>query len=339
MTKIAVVILNWNGMQFLERFLPDVIKYSTGGGIEIWVADNCSTDNSTEFLKDRFPNVKLVKFDQNYGFAGGYNRAFSFIKAEYYILLNSDVEVTPEWTSPILKLMESDRNIAACMPKIKDLNRREYFEHAGAAGGFIDFLGYPFCRGRIFDVIERDSGQYDDEREIFWATGACMMVRAADWHGAGGFDERFFAHMEEIDLCWRLKNDQKKIRVVPSSVVYHLGGGTLPASNPKKTWFNFRNSLLMLLNNLPPGRLYLLLVRMFLDWLSVFRFIVSFSFSNAFAVIKSHISFLMLFPEYYRKRRMLLLKNRKIIMHREIFKKSIVIRFFILGKKYFSMLE
>lgn len=339
MTKIAVVILNWNGRKFLERFLPDVIKNSRGDGIEVWVADNCSTDNSQELLKDRFPDVKLVEFDRNYGFAGGYNRAFSVIKAEYYILLNSDVEVTPEWMAPMLKLMESDRNIAACMPKIKDLNRREYFEHAGAAGGFIDFLGYPFCRGRIFEVIERDSGQYDDEMEIFWATGACMMIRAADWHRAKGFDERFFAHMEEIDLCWRLKNDQKQIWVVPSSVVYHLGGGTLPVSNPKKTWFNYRNSLLMLLNNLPPGRLHLLLIRMLLDWLSVFRFIVSFSFSNAFAVIKSHISFFMLLPEYYRKRRILLRQNRKVIMHREIFKKSIVVRFFILGERYFSMLE
>jgi GT2 family glycosyltransferase len=336
-TKLAIVILNWNGLAYLKKFLPFVLENSKIPHVEIWVADNSSRDGSVEFLKKTFPEVSLLEFDRNYGFSGGYNKALSLIDAEYYILLNSDVEVSPAWLPPLLELMESNAGVAACMPKIKDVSNRDYFEHAGASGGFIDFLGYPFCRGRIFNVIEKDTGQYDDEREIFWASGACMMVRAADWNGAGGFDEKFFAHMEEIDLCWRLKNTGKSIRVVPSSVVYHIGGGTLPVNNPKKTWFNFRNSLLMLMNNLPSGRLYLLFVRLMLDWLSVIKFLTALSFSNAFAVLKAHISFIGLIPEYYSRRRALMRKE-KVVLHREIYSKSIVFRFFTGGGKYFSRL-
>jgi GT2 family glycosyltransferase len=338
MTKLAIVILNWNGLGYLKRFMPYITDHSSGEHIQVWVADNYSADGSLAYLKKHFPEVSLLIFNRNYGFSGGYNRALAAIEAEYYILLNSDVEVTRGWTQPLLKLMENDKGVAACMPKIKNLNSREYFEHAGAAGGFIDFLGYPFCRGRIFNVVERDTGQYDDEREIFWATGACMMVRASDWHSSGGFDEKFFAHMEEIDLCWRLKNAGKKIRVAPSSVVYHLGGGTLPVSNPRKTWFNYRNSLLMLLKNLPPGRLYLLFVRIVLDWLSVIKFIVKFSFADAYAVLRSHISFFILFPEYRGKRKKLFRKGR-VIQHKEIYPGSIVLRFFSGRGKFFSQLD
>lgn len=335
MKRVAIILLNWNGLVYLKRFMPVIAGHSKGSHIELWVADNCSADGSIEFLREHFPEIHLLVLDSNYGFSGGYNRALASIKAEYYILLNSDVEVTAGWTGPLLELMDNDPEVAACMPKIKDLNSREYFEHAGASGGFIDFLGYPFCRGRIFDVVERDSGQYDDQREVFWATGACMMIRSADWHRAGGFDERFFAHMEEIDLCWRLKNAGRKIMVVPSSMIYHLGGGTLPAGNPRKIWFNFRNSLLMLLKNLPPGRLYLLIIRLALDWLSVIKFLFSFSFDSALAVVKSHCSFFGLFSEYFRKRKMLI-KKENVVQHKEIYKGSIVFRFFTGRGKYFT---
>jgi len=349
MTKIAIVILNWNGIGFLRRFMPCVTEYSSSEQVEVWVADNGSTDGSMGFLRDRFPEVMLLEFDRNYGFAGGYNKALAEIKAEYYILLNSDVMVTPGWTEPLLQAMENDKSIAACMPKIKDLNRREYFEYAGAAGGYIDFLGYPFCRGRVFDVLEKDNGQYDDIREVFWTTGACMMVRGAHWHDEGGLDDTFFAHMEEIDLCWRLKNSGKKIIVCPSSVVYHLGGGTLPQYHPRKTFWNFRNSLLMLLKNLPPGKLYLVFVRLLFDWLSVIKFLVALSFSNALAVLRAHIAFFGLVRRYLKKRREQHQRNIAIKWfwtekdatprkHREIYSGSVVIGFFLLKRRYFSQI-
>lgn len=347
MIRLAVVILNWNGIDFLRRFLPSVINYTPAVDTEIWVADNGSTDGSAEFLREQFSSVRLLELDRNYGFAGGYNIALDEINAKFYILLNSDMEVTPGWTQPLLRTMESDTSIAACMPKIRDVNRREYFEHAGASGGFIDFLGYPFCRGRVFDAIEKDENQYNDEREVFWATGACMMVRGGDWHAEGGFDETFFAHMEEIDLCWRWKNRGKKIMVSPLSVVYHLGGGTLPKENPKKTFLNFRNSLLMLLKNLPSGKLFLLLVRLFLDWLSLLKFLSSFSLSNARAVLRAHWSFFGLIPAYIKKRGAIgnspgtpgirrPVKALASLEHREIYKGSVVISFFVLKKRYFS---
>lgn len=338
MTKIAIVILNWNGISLLRGFIPSVLKYSEGENVTIWVADNGSEDDSVNFLSTEFPQVNLMEFEQNLGFTGGYNKAFSVIEAEYYILLNSDVEVTAEWLEPMLRLMEDDSGVAVCVPKIKDLNRREFFEYAGASGGFIDFLGYPFCRGRLFESIERDTGQYDDEKEIFWATGACMMIRAADWHAEGGFDERFFAHMEEIDLCWRLKNKGRKIMVCPSSVVFHLGGGTLPRYHPKKTYYNFRNSLLMLLRNLPRRKLYLLLIRWLFDWMSVIKFLAAFSFRNALAVIRAHLGFLRLSGVYLSQRKKAD-KNNILPDHREIYRKSIVIDFFLRKRKKFTSLE
>jgi GT2 family glycosyltransferase len=346
MIRVAIVILNWNGIDFLRRFLPSVVEHSVGDHIEIWVADNGSTDGSQTFLKNQYPEIRLLELGSNYGFAGGYNKALETIKSEFFILLNSDAAVTPEWTVPLLELMERSPHVAACMPKIKDINRTDYFEHAGASGGFIDFLGYPFCRGRIFDDIEYDKGQYDDEREVFWATGACMMVRAADWHESGGFDERFFAHMEEIDLCWRLKRMGKKIMVCPSSVVYHLGGGTLPQSHPRKTFLNFRNSLLMLLRNLPSTKLYLIFIRLIFDGLSVLKFIFSLSFENSFAVIKAHWAFFKLSPAYFKMRKTL--HNdalspgnhdsgpKRATTHKEIYKRSIVLDFFLLKRRSFS---
>ncbi|TVR69312.1 MAG: glycosyltransferase family 2 protein [Marinilabiliales bacterium] len=303
MKKLAVVILNWNGEKLLRRFLPGVVEHSLSEHAGVWVADNGSTDGSAEFVKREFPGIGLITLDRNYGFAGGYNRALAGIKAEYYILLNSDVEVTPGWTAPLLDLMEGDSRVAACMPKILDLEDKGRFEYAGAAGGFIDFLGYPFCRGRIFDVTEEDNGQYDDVREVFWATGACMAVRAEDWKLFGGFDSGFFAHMEEIDLCWRMKSGGRRIMVCPASVVYHQGGGTLPGTDPRKTFLNFRNSLSMLLRNLPGDRLWLVLVRLIGDWLSIVKFIAALSFGNAFAVLRAHFAFFGLLAGNVRKRR------------------------------------
>ena len=339
MVKLAIVILNWNGIDFLRRFLPSVINYSLYDDSEIWVADNGSSDGSQDIVRKEFPDVRLLEFDRNYGFTGGYNRALNEINAAYYVLLNSDVEVTDGWIGPMLSIMEDDKTVAACMPKIKDLKRKDYFEYAGASGGFIDFMGYPFCRGRIFHVLERDNGQYDDQREVFWATGACMMVRGADWHEAGGLDDTFFAHMEEIDLCWRFKNSGKKILVCPSSVVYHLGGGTLHRSNPRKTFWNFRNSLLLLLKNLPAGRLYLLPLRLLLDWLSIIKFLGSLSFGSAFAVLRAHLSFFVQVSRFWKKRGRLRQPGFLPAGKKEIYPRSIVVEFFIRRKRYFSTLD
>ncbi len=335
MIRIAIVILNWNGVGFLRRFLPSVISNSPGEDITILVADNGSTDDSVKFLKECFPKVGVLEFERNFGFAGGYNKAFAELEAEYFLLVNSDIEVTQGWLEPLIDTMESDNHIAACMPKIRDINRRNYFEYAGAAGGFIDFLGYPFCRGRVFSFIERDRGQYDDKREIFWASGACMMVRSSHWQKFGGFDESFFAHMEEIDLCWRMKNAGKKIMVCPSSVVYHLGGGTLPQYHPRKTFLNYRNSLSMLLKNLPPERLYLIILRLMLDWLPVIKFMTSLSFTNAFSIIKAHFAFFYLAPLYLKQRNNCN-ELSKGLRHQEIYPKSIVVSFFIKQRKFFS---
>ena len=247
--KVAVVILNWNGRNFLRTFLPPVLKYS--GQAEIIVADNASGDDSCDVLKMEFPSVKLIVNSKNHGFAGGYNEALKHVDADYFILLNSDVEVTPEWIDPVISMMEKDHSIAAAQPKILSHADKTSFEYAGAAGGFIDKYGYPFCRGRIFDTIEKDTGQYNDARRIFWATGACMFVRASAFKNVNGFDETFFAHMEEIDLCWRLQKAGGTIWYCPGSTVYHVGGGTLHKSNPHKTYLNFRNNLLMLYKNLP----------------------------------------------------------------------------------------
>ncbi|MBF8455817.1 glycosyltransferase family 2 protein [Kaistella sp. G5-32] len=285
--NLAIVILNWNGKSWLEKFLPNVISNSVN--TNIFVIDNASTDDSVSFLKENFPSVKIVQNEKNYGFAGGYNEGLKEIDSEIYCLLNSDVEVTDNWISPVINLFQSDSTIAAIQPKILDYNRRNYFEFAGAAGGFIDNLGFPYCRGRIFENIETDKGQYDDETEIFWASGCCFFIRSEDFWAQNGFDERFFAHQEEIDLCWRLKNSGKKIFYTGKSTIYHVGGGTLNKQNPQKTFLNFKNNLSMLLKNLPLATLFWLIpFRMVLDGFAGIYLGLTNSFAHFWAVIRAH---------------------------------------------------
>lgn len=319
--KIAVVILNWNGILLLEKFLPSLLKYSAEA--TIYVADNASTDDSISFVKAFFPAVQIVKNDSNLGFADGYNQALKYIDAEIYALVNSDIEVTENWLQPIIKMFESEPNTAIIQPKILDFKRKEYFEYAGAAGGFIDQYGYPYCRGRIFDALEKDIGQYDDHCQIFWASGACFFIRSHVYKDLNGFDGEFFAHQEEIDLCWRAFNKGNKIKYNSESVVYHIGGATLQQGNPKKTFLNFRNSLLMLTKNLPKEQLYkILLGRMLLDGIAGIQFLVQGKPKHFFAVLKAHWSFYGLFMAYYKKR------NK--FQHTEYYNvKSIVYLYFI----------
>lgn len=269
--KLAIVILNWNGRSMLAEYLPTVIEYSRNEAV-IYVADNASTDDSMQLIHDKFKGCKTILLDQNYGFAEGYNRALKQIEADYYLLLNSDVEVTHHWLTPLLEFMDAHPEAAACQPKLLSERNKDSFEYAGAAGGYLDKYGYPFCRGRIFNTIEPDSGQYDYNTEILWATGACLLIRSRDYWDAGGLDARFFAHSEEIDLCWRLRLMGRKIYCIPDSRVYHVGGGTLPKSNPMKTFFNFRNNLTMLYKNIPENELRSVMrIRWFLDYLAALQ--------------------------------------------------------------------
>lgn len=272
--KTAIVILNWNGAKMMRRYLPTVLAHTTGDA-EVWVADNASTDHSVEMLQAEFPQVKTLVLDQNYGFAEGYNRALQQITAEYYVLLNSDVEVTEHWLDPLVDHLDQHFDVAACQPKLLSVADKSRFEYAGASGGYIDRFGYPYCRGRIFDTVEHDRGQYDDCTQIHWATGACLMIRSDDFMRVGGFDARFFAHNEEIDLCWRLRLMGRSITCVPQSKVYHVGGGTLPQGNPRKTFLNFRNNLTMLYKNLPDDKLkHVMRMRWWLDYLAAFQTLV-----------------------------------------------------------------
>jgi len=308
--KIAVVILNWNGKAFLESFLPTLVSHSAEA--TVFVVDNGSDDDSVSFLTQAFPTVKTIQNNENFGFAGGYNKALNHIHAEYYVLINSDVEVTENWLSPIINLMDGDKNVAACQPKLLDYNNREKFEYAGASGGYIDNLGYPFCRGRIFDELEEDKGQYNDSIEIFWATGACIFVRADAFWEVGGFDVDFFAHQEEIDLCWRLRNKDYKIMVQPKSVVYHVGGGTLDPGSPFKTHLNFRNNLSMLFKNLPLSYLLLIIpIRLVLDGIAAIIFLTNKKgMKHVFAVMKAHFSFYFSIPKLIIKRQKISQKNK-----------------------------
>ena len=268
--KVAVVILNWNGVDMMRRFMPSVFENSKDEAV-VYVADNCSTDNSIEMLEKEYPEVRIIRLEKNWGFAEGYNKALAQIDAEYYVLLNSDVEVTPGWLTPIIKFMDEHEDVAVCQPKLLSYFHKNQFEYAGAAGGFIDKFGYPFCRGRLFDVVEEDKGQYDSRMELFWATGACLFIRSADYNNVGGLDGRFFAHCEEIDMCWRLRLLGRKIYCIPESVVYHWGGGTLPKTNSRKTFLNFRNNLTMLYKNLPDNELKKVMrYRFFMDYLAAF---------------------------------------------------------------------
>ena len=290
--KVAVVILNWNGEAMLRRFLPTVVRYSCDEA-EIWVADNASDDASVQLWREHFPSVRLIQLDKNYGFAEGYNRALAQIEAEYYVLLNSDVEVTHHWLTPLVEYMDAYPDVAACQPKLLSEANRDYFEYAGASGGFIDRYGYPFCRGRIFNTVEEDNGQYDYIIDILWATGACMLIRSADYREVHGLDGRFFAHNEEIDLCWRLRQRGRRIVCIPESEVYHVGGGTLPKSNPMKTFLNFRNNLTMLYKNLPDGELKgVMRVRRVLDYVAALKMLVADrSWADFKAVVKARRAF------------------------------------------------
>lgn len=272
--KIAVVILNWNGRKMLERYLSNVLTYSQEDATVV-VADNASTDDSVEWLRQHHPDVPLIVLEKNWGFADGYNQALAHIEAEYYVLLNSDVEVTHHWLTPLVEFMDSHADVAACQPKLLAVHDHDSFEYAGACGGFIDRYGYPFCRGRIFDTVEQDNGQYDTAAEVLWATGACLMVRSNDYWEVGGLDGRFFAHNEEIDLCWRLRQRGRKVYCLPDSQVYHVGGGTLPKSNPHKTYLNFRNNLTMLYKNLPDNEWHKVSrMRLVLDYVAALKMLL-----------------------------------------------------------------
>lgn len=305
--KVAVVILNWNGEQMLRDFLPSVVAHSvlpeSLGEAVVYVADNGSTDHSLRLLADSFPSVRTIVFSQNYGFADGYNKAFEPIDAEYAILLNSDVEVTPGWLHPLVQYMDAHPQVAACQPKLMAYHQKDAFEYAGAMGGFIDCYGYPYCRGRIFDTVEKDHGQYDADVPLLWATGACLMVRLAVYKEVGGLDGRFFAHMEEIDLCWRLRCRGYEVRCVASSVVYHVGGATLNAGHPRKTFLNFRNNLLMLYKNLPAGKLRsVLFVRALLDYVAAAMFMLKGEWGSAKAVFRARREYRKLKREFRASR-------------------------------------
>lgn len=334
MIKVAVVILNWNGRDYLEQFLPSVVKNSPDYA-QIIVADNASTDDSVSFLKEKYPQIEIIINKENGGYAKGYNDALKLIKAEYYILLNSDIEVSKNWIEPIIDFMDKNPNVAACQPKILDFHRKSYFEYAGAGGGFIDKYAYPFCRGRIFQELEQDNGQYNDVKEVFWASGACMFVRAEIFHQLNGLDNDFFAHMEEIDFCWRAKNNDFQIYYHPESVVYHVGGGTLHKSNPRKTYLNFRNNFYLLYKNLEKNQLFLVFAwRLILDGIAGLKFLLDGNWKDAFAVIKAHYHFYAAIGSLKEKRKHL--KHKKV---NQIYQRNIVYEHFIKKINSFNQLQ
>lgn len=332
--KIAVVILNWNGKRMLERFLPSVTQHTTGDA-EVVIADNGSTDDSLEFVAKGYPALRVVKMDENYGFAEGYNRALAQIEADYYVLLNDDVEVTDNWIEPVIDQMERDDRVAICQPKLLMYDERTRFEYAGGAGGFLDSYGYPFCRGRIFGTVEYDHGQYDDPCDIFWASGAAMFVKARVWKELGGLDGDFFAHMEEIDFCWRAQNCGYKVQYCPKSVVYHVGGGTLPKSSPFKTQLNFRNNLCMLYKNLTDDRLRRVIRRrMVLDWVAAAKFLLSGNGGEFNAVRNAH--------KQYREQMDNLKRKRSQLPHKEpstIYNGHILADYYLRGRKTYDKLN
>ena len=337
--KLSIVILNWNGSHHLKRFLPSVVKHSQYDWAEIIVADNFSTDESYHVINKEFPSVKYLQLEQNYGFAKGYNNALKSNTSEYLLLLNSDVEVTPNWLEPMIQFMDSHPLVGACQPKIMQLDQPDRFEYAGASGGFIDCYGFPFCRGRIVNVQEQDHGQYDDPISVFWASGAAVLVRGNLWHDFGGFDADFWAHMEEIDFCWRMKNRGYKVAVCPSSKVFHLGGGSLSYGSPQKIFLNFRNNLFLLFKNLPKGKLYkTLFIRMLLDAIAAVQFLATGQPKAFVKVLEAHLAF-------YRNLKKLRLKRKVLLQkvttpnHSEVYKGSVIFDFFIAGKKKFSLLN
>ena len=331
---ISVVILNWNGSAMLQRFLPSVIRYSEEA--EIIVADNGSTDHSIDILREKFPSVRILPFRENYGFAEGYNRAIQQIETPYVLLLNDDVEVTPHWLQPLLEFMNHHPEVAACQPKILSETQRELFEYAGACGGFIDHLGYPYCRGRIFNHVEKDRGQYDQVCPIFWATGAALLVRTDVYRKEGGLDKRFFAHMEEIDFCWRLRSRNYGIYCIPQSTVYHVGGGTLPKSHPRKTFLNFRNNLLMLYKNLPEERLnFTLRIRYLLDLIAALKMLLSGQAKESMAIVKALRTFFKIRHDFDRQREENLQKQQLKDIP-EMRNESLLVAFYLKKKKKFE---
>jgi len=332
----AIVILNWNGEKYLQQFLPVLIEHTTLPGVEIIVADNASTDSSLSLLKDKFPTIRTIVFDKNYGFAGGYNKALALLEADYFVLLNSDVEVTPGWLNPLLEYMDMHEKVAACQPKILSYANRSTFEHAGAAGGYIDRFGFPFCRGRVLGLAEEDKGQYDSITDIFWATGACLLIRSNLYRKVGGLDDEFFAHMEEIDLCWRLKSRGYRIVCIPDSSVFHVGGGALDYESPHKTYLNFRNNLLMLYKNLPAR-----LLEKTMRWRAVFDYAAAVQLfitgkpKNALSVFRARRDFKNMQPAFEEKRKQNILyatsDNKQNILQ-----KSIVLEYYLKGKKTYQ---
>ena len=323
----------------LQKFLPKVLQYSKGEGMEVCVADNGSTDESMTWLEANCPDVRLIVLDKNYGFADGYNLALQQVEAEYVVLLNSDVEVTPCWLEPMQAYMDAHPEVAACQPKIRAERNKAYFEYAGASGGYLDCYGYPFCRGRIFDVVEKDEGQYDDVAPVFWATGAALFIRLKDYREAGGLDGRFFAHMEEIDLCWRLRSQGRGIVCIPQSMVYHVGAATLKKENPRKTFLNFRNNLLMLYKNLPEGELKkVLFIRGLLDWVAAFVFLLKGDGKNALAVLRARREFKHIRSDFASSRAGNLAKATGWSIPEKV-DYSILWKFHACGKKEFTRLE
>ncbi|WP_282148321.1 glycosyltransferase family 2 protein [Algibacter lectus] len=326
--KLAIVILNWNGTQLLKQFLPSVVAHSKEA--DIYVADNASTDNSVAYIKTHFPDVTIIQNQENGGYAKGYNDALQHIEADVFCLLNSDVEVTENWLKPIIETFNKNPKTAILQPKILDFKNKAFFEYAGAAGGFIDKYGYPYCRGRIFDTIEKDNGQYNDTIDIFWATGACLFIKSDVFKALNGFDTHFFAHMEEIDLCWRAKNQGHQIKYVGTSTVYHVGGATLNAINPKKTFLNFRNSLFMVTKNAKGNLFTIIFIRLVLDGIAAVKFLFDLKPKHTFAILKAHFNY------YYNLNR--LLKQRKATKNKIIYynKTSVVIDYFVNKNMYYK---
>jgi len=330
LSKVSVVILNFNGEKLLQQFLPSVVEHTQHASII--VADNGSTDQSIAILQSDFPSVKIIQLDKNYGFCGGYNLALQKINTPYYVLLNSDIEVTPGWLEPIINLLDNQPDIAAVQPKILSFHAKDQFEYAGAGGGFIDALGYPFCRGRIFNYTEKDQGQYNDTREVFWASGACLAIRSDIYHTLGGLDETFFAHMEEIDLCWKIHRMGKKVYYCGESTVFHVGAGTLARTNPRKTYYNFRNGLSLIYKHLPSNQLwYKLPFRIMLDLIAALKFILEGHARDGIAVLKALIDFLKLLKSTHQQRKWI--KSRYPFSTQNVFNGLIIVDYYLLGKK------
>ena len=331
--KTAIIILNWNGKKLLEQFLPSIINYSSEEAT-IYVADNASTDSSIKFVKEFYPSVKIIENAKNGGYAKGYNDALQHVSADIFCLINSDVEVTKNWLSPVIEIFEREKNTAIIQPKILDYKNKEFFEYAGAGGGFVDLFGYPYCRGRVFNNLEKDTAQFDDVSTVFWASGACFFIRAEVYKKLDGFDEDYFAHQEEIDLCWRVQNEGFEIKYIGKSTVYHVGGATLQETNPQKTFLNFRNSLLNIVKNVPKEWfLFVVFSRLILDGIAGIKFLLELRPIHSWAILKAHISFYKNFYKFLKKRRKLQ-KKSDYNLHT-----SIVWQYFVLGRKKFENLK